>query len=126
MATVSDVTTFPADVGPILAEADRIGEFEKKGEKSGTDEERSEKEGSVVDTNAVVDSGESRRTSADGQLRSNGFMVHFCPAETPSVSRVALISHHILGQYTEEQYKQLKKKIDRYLLPLMWLCYGIQ
>jgi MFS transporter, ACS family, allantoate permease len=29
-------------------------------------------------------------------------------------------------QYTEEQYRQLKRKIDRYLLPLMWLCYGIQ
>ncbi|EIM89537.1 MFS general substrate transporter [Stereum hirsutum FP-91666 SS1] len=31
------------------------------------------------------------------------------------------------GQYTEEQYKTLKRKIDRYLLPLMWLCYaGLQ
>jgi ACS family allantoate permease-like MFS transporter len=30
------------------------------------------------------------------------------------------------GEYTEEQYKQLRRKIDRYLLPLMWLCYGIQ
>ncbi|KAH0282550.1 MFS general substrate transporter, partial [Aureobasidium sp. EXF-3399] len=30
------------------------------------------------------------------------------------------------GKYTEEQYKQLRRKIDRYLLPLMWLCYGIQ
>ncbi|KAI0018646.1 MFS general substrate transporter [Xylariomycetidae sp. FL0641] len=30
------------------------------------------------------------------------------------------------SEYTDEQYKQLKRKIDRYLLPLMWLCYGIQ
>jgi hypothetical protein len=30
------------------------------------------------------------------------------------------------GEYTEEQYKRLRTKIDRYLLPLMWLCYGIQ
>lgn len=30
------------------------------------------------------------------------------------------------GEYTEEEYKKLKKKIDRYLLPLMWLCYGVQ
>ncbi|KAI3398730.1 hypothetical protein diail_8596 [Diaporthe ilicicola] len=30
------------------------------------------------------------------------------------------------GQYTEEEYKALKRKMDRYLLPLMWLCYGIQ
>ncbi|KAI1372567.1 MFS general substrate transporter [Hypoxylon crocopeplum] len=29
-------------------------------------------------------------------------------------------------KYTEDQYKQLKRKADRYLLPLMWLCYGIQ
>ncbi|TGJ88708.1 hypothetical protein E0Z10_g15 [Xylaria hypoxylon] len=29
-------------------------------------------------------------------------------------------------KYTEEEYKKLKRKIDRYLLPLMWLCYGIQ
>ncbi|TRX92007.1 hypothetical protein FHL15_007104 [Xylaria flabelliformis] len=28
--------------------------------------------------------------------------------------------------YSEEEYKKLKRKIDRYLLPLMWLCYGIQ
>ncbi|KAJ2979252.1 hypothetical protein NUW58_g7249 [Xylaria curta] len=30
------------------------------------------------------------------------------------------------SEYSEEEYKKLKKKIDRYLLPLMWLCYGIQ
>ncbi|KAK6951236.1 hypothetical protein Daesc_007767 [Daldinia eschscholtzii] len=29
-------------------------------------------------------------------------------------------------KYTDEQYKKLKRKADRYLLPLMWLCYGIQ
>ncbi|KAI1331666.1 MFS general substrate transporter [Xylariaceae sp. FL0255] len=28
--------------------------------------------------------------------------------------------------YSEEQYRKLKRKADRYLLPLMWLCYGIQ
>lgn len=30
------------------------------------------------------------------------------------------------SDYTPEEYKKLKKKIDRYLLPLMWFCYGIQ
>ncbi|KAI0030684.1 major facilitator superfamily domain-containing protein [Vararia minispora EC-137] len=30
------------------------------------------------------------------------------------------------GEYTQEQYDKLKRKIDMYLLPLMWLCYGIQ
>ncbi|KAJ8125225.1 hypothetical protein O1611_g8414 [Lasiodiplodia mahajangana] len=29
-------------------------------------------------------------------------------------------------EYSEEEYNKLKRKIDRYLLPLMWLCYGIQ
>ncbi|KAF5365991.1 hypothetical protein D9758_006654 [Tetrapyrgos nigripes] len=29
-------------------------------------------------------------------------------------------------EYTEEQYNQLKRKIDWHLLPLMWVCYGIQ
>ncbi|EKG14879.1 Major facilitator superfamily domain general substrate transporter [Macrophomina phaseolina MS6] len=30
------------------------------------------------------------------------------------------------SDYTEEEYKKLLRKIDRYLLPLMWFCYGIQ
>ncbi|KAK0468692.1 major facilitator superfamily domain-containing protein [Armillaria novae-zelandiae] len=29
-------------------------------------------------------------------------------------------------EYTPEQYKKLKCKIDRHLLPLMWLCFGLQ
>lgn len=28
--------------------------------------------------------------------------------------------------YTPEEYKKLLRKIDRFLLPLMWFCYGIQ
>ncbi|KAK4504848.1 hypothetical protein PRZ48_002811 [Zasmidium cellare] len=30
------------------------------------------------------------------------------------------------GDYTPEQYKKVLRKIDRFLLPLMWFCYGIQ
>ncbi|KAK3110020.1 hypothetical protein LTR53_016134, partial [Teratosphaeriaceae sp. CCFEE 6253] len=30
------------------------------------------------------------------------------------------------SDYTPEEYKKLLHKIDRYLLPLMWFCYGIQ
>jgi hypothetical protein len=30
------------------------------------------------------------------------------------------------SDYTDEDYKKLLKKIDRYLLPLMWFCYGVQ
>lgn len=28
--------------------------------------------------------------------------------------------------YTDAEYKKLLRKIDRFLLPLMWFCYGIQ
>lgn len=66
MATVSEVTTLPAEVGQVLAEADRIGEFEKSGEKSGTDEEntKSEGEGSVIVTDVVEDRGKCGRISS--------------------------------------------------------------
>ncbi|WVR08946.1 hypothetical protein IAU60_006005 [Kwoniella sp. DSM 27419] len=30
------------------------------------------------------------------------------------------------GEYTEEEYNKLKRKVDFILLPLMWWCYGIQ
>ncbi|KAL1304395.1 hypothetical protein AAFC00_003395 [Neodothiora populina] len=30
------------------------------------------------------------------------------------------------GQFSDAQYKKLKRKVDRYILPLMWICYGIQ
>ncbi|TEA13684.1 putative transporter [Colletotrichum sidae] len=29
-------------------------------------------------------------------------------------------------RYTKEELHKLKRKVDKYLLPLMWLCYGIQ
>ncbi|KAI0883547.1 MFS general substrate transporter [Annulohypoxylon maeteangense] len=35
-------------------------------------------------------------------------------------------SHEVSHQYTDEEYKRLRRKIDRYLLPLMWLCHGLQ
>ncbi|WRT69230.1 uncharacterized protein IL334_006214 [Kwoniella shivajii] len=30
------------------------------------------------------------------------------------------------GEFTEEEYKKLRRKVDMILLPLMWWCYGIQ
>ncbi|KAH0140379.1 major facilitator superfamily transporter, partial [Aureobasidium melanogenum] len=46
------------------------------------------------------------------------------------VGEVSVISEEDIvaaeSEYSEEQYKHLRRKIDRYLLPLMWLCYGIQ
>ncbi|KAG7095022.1 hypothetical protein E1B28_005816 [Marasmius oreades] len=36
--------------------------------------------------------------------------------------------HRVLSEsdYTEHQYRMLLRKIDRYLLPLMWVAYGVQ
>lgn len=30
------------------------------------------------------------------------------------------------AEFTDEQYNKLKWKVDRWLLPLMWLIYGLQ
>ncbi|KAJ8082380.1 hypothetical protein PM082_008235 [Marasmius tenuissimus] len=30
------------------------------------------------------------------------------------------------SDYTEDQYRAIRRKIDRYLLPLMWVAYGVQ
>ncbi|KAI0841437.1 MFS general substrate transporter [Hypoxylon sp. FL0890] len=30
------------------------------------------------------------------------------------------------SQYTDQEYKHLKRKVDKYLLPLMWFCHGLQ
>ncbi|KAH8194464.1 hypothetical protein TruAng_011373 [Truncatella angustata] len=79
MATVSDVTTLPAELKSTLA--------------LGRDPEKKE-----------VGLGNSEASSIAAAQVDDG--------ELPI--------------YSEEQYKKLKRKVDRYLLPLMWLCYGIQ
>jgi hypothetical protein len=57
---VSELKGLPAEVGPVLALADRTGDSEKIGHNFVTDEERtSDGEGSVVDADAVEDRGES-------------------------------------------------------------------
>ncbi|OTA81164.1 hypothetical protein M434DRAFT_17467 [Hypoxylon sp. CO27-5] len=35
-------------------------------------------------------------------------------------------SHELASQYTDKEYKHLRRKVDRYLLPLLWLCHGLQ
>ena len=30
------------------------------------------------------------------------------------------------SEYSQQEYSRIKRKADRYLLPLMWICYGIQ
>ncbi|PBK61772.1 MFS general substrate transporter [Armillaria solidipes] len=53
-------------------------------------------------------------------------------AEESPVSKEKLTFDDILlagatsTEYTPKQYKKLKFKADCYLLPLMWLCYGLQ
>ncbi|WVQ86238.1 hypothetical protein IAT38_008406 [Cryptococcus sp. DSM 104549] len=45
-----------------------------------------------------------------------------------TVEEVRVAEDAMLGEeeYTEEEYKKLKRKVDFILLPLMWWCYGIQ
>ncbi|KAI1413528.1 MFS general substrate transporter [Hypoxylon sp. FL1857] len=35
-------------------------------------------------------------------------------------------SQGLQSQYTEQEFKRLRRKVDKYLLPLMWLCHGLQ
>ncbi|KAH0002213.1 major facilitator superfamily transporter, partial [Aureobasidium melanogenum] len=66
----------------------------------------------------------------DGKKFSSIEMVAMEKQTSVEVGEVSVISEEDIvaaeGEYSEEQYKHLRRKIDRYLLPLMWLCYGIQ
>jgi hypothetical protein len=55
-------------------------------------------------------------------------------SDTPDVAEGELVDNDKDGNvdvirekdYTEAEYEKLLRKIDRYLLPSMWFCYGIQ
>ena len=55
-------------------------------------------------------------------------------SDTPEVAEGELVAIDKDGNvdviretdYSEAEYKKLLRKVDRYLLPLMWFCYGIQ
>lgn len=130
MATVSEVTSLPKNVGQVLVEPDIIGGLEKGGEKSWSDEKHTKSEGeeSVSEADVVEDRGKSGGTIPDSHtdIPLHPVALTCTVLLLRNVSDTQLTHCHISGQYTDEQYKQLKKKIDRWLLPLMWLCYGIQ
>ncbi|KAK0474513.1 hypothetical protein IW261DRAFT_1649351 [Armillaria novae-zelandiae] len=52
------------------------------------------------------------------------------PIFLPEISRAPLDTTPLRvsasDEYSPEQYKKLKCKIDWHLLPLMWLCFGLQ
>ncbi|ESK81007.1 major facilitator superfamily transporter [Moniliophthora roreri MCA 2997] len=52
-------------------------------------------------------------------MSSKGFSV----MEERSVDNVDVLAE---SDYTEEQYRRILRKIDRYLLPLMWVAHGVQ
>lgn len=104
MASVAEITTFPADLKPTLEVGKDAGRDPEKS--SGTDQ--SDKASVIA---GDVQDGMPR---PQWNLESTGAFTSDFPTVPPR------------EEYTEEQYKALKKKIDRYLLPLMWLCYGIQ
>lgn len=39
------------------------------------------------------------------------------------VKNIAIDTINAEGQYTQQQYTRMLRKIDRYLLPLMWVSY---
>lgn len=39
---------------------------------------------------------------------------------------VSEVSEVQVPQYSDKEYDHVKRKADRYLLPLMWLCHGLQ
>ncbi|EFX02432.1 vitamin h [Grosmannia clavigera kw1407] len=47
-------------------------------------------------------------------------------SDDSSVAVAEVQDNEVVSDYPQEDYKRLKRKIDKYLLPLMWLCYGIQ
>lgn len=52
---------------------------------------------------------------------SNSEVVESSSIKTSEADLVALET-----RYTKEEFHKLKRKVDKWLLPLMWLCYGIQ
>lgn len=110
MATTSEAKTLPSKMDHVLSIDDQNDKI--KTGMVGTDEEKTKSEGSILATSVLEAHGEYPHYShsikpLDG-MAENCFLT--C----------------VEGQYSEDQYKWLKRKVDRYLLPLMWLCYGIQ
>lgn len=66
---------------------------------------------------------ESKRSSSvmSGEVEYHGKF------STPQPLRVASDNKTAGGDnFSKQELHKLKRKADRYLLPLMWLCYGIQ
>lgn len=105
MATVSEATTLPAEMGNILSGGGHLDE--KKAEKIVTDEENGKSEGSVVAASVLEDNGESPPQDSSLLISSTW----------GRVGKTSLML--LIDPYTKEQYKKLKRRVDRYLLPLM-------
>lgn len=72
-----------------------------------------------IEVNKVFDT--SKDTSIDEKKTPIATDLELVPSEKDG--EVEVSSH---CGYTPEQYKKVLRKIDRFLLPLMWFCYGIQ
>ncbi|KAK7964292.1 major facilitator superfamily transporter [Apiospora saccharicola] len=105
MSTVSEITTLPADLKSTLEDA----------KPSELDPEKHTGASSSSDKASVVN-GEVQNGSCN--------ISEISPAYCSSAHTNSIFSAH--EEYSEEEYKKLKRKIDKYLLPLMWICYGIQ
>lgn len=92
---------------------------------------KSEEKGSVPvekDTTAQV----TMEQDSDGKDKILDEKVPPSRSETPEVGdgQVVIIDKDgnvdVIKEtdYTEAEYKKLLRKVDRFLLPLMWFCYG--
>lgn len=84
-----------------------------------------------------VDKGTAQNKTADHSTATGGISVDEKAGRLPDSPDVAEGEMRIVDKdgnvdviresdYSPEEYKTLLRKIDRFLLPLMWFCYGIQ
>ncbi|KAK8062293.1 major facilitator superfamily transporter [Apiospora hydei] len=102
MSTVSEIITLPAELKSTLEDA----------------------KPSEVDPEKHTEAGSSDKASVIGGEVQDG--LSNIPTSIPLDTIHSNIVEIVHEEYSEEEYKKLKRKIDKYLLPLMWLCYGIQ
>ncbi|PBK84108.1 MFS general substrate transporter [Armillaria gallica] len=86
---------------------------------------------SIKDTDAVYKSVDGSRYSNNYSTVFTMLTTHSRKSEFPELKEETTLDDVPLAvtdstEYTPEQYTKLKRKVDYYLLPLLWLCSGLQ
>jgi hypothetical protein len=69
--------------------------------------------------------GDTKEMLANEKVDSVGMPAEAVDSDT-DVDIQDIVLDTVNAKYTESDYKRVLQKIDRILLPLMWLCYGTQ